>query len=263
MVGIWYFSASGKCRELAKIIAKSLSEREIELKDITSYGARNSSKQSQVYTNFILIFPVYGGGIPKPLMEYMEKWKGRGEKTILLALWGNVHSGKALRNAQDILQNRHYNVIAGAEILAEHSFKVGHIRVAQGRPSEKETEEIIEFVKRNLQKETPYGKFPIKKESLLIKLLMLFPQGFIPRKGTKLLFDSSKCIGCNLCRNKCPVNAINNEMKIDNKKCIRCLACVYCCPKQARKIVFTSNIGKRIFARNQYNNYDNKFFEIK
>lgn len=48
--------------------------------------------------------------------------------------------------------------------------------------------------------------------------------------------DKNKCIGCELCIQKCPVGAIslkNGKAKIDMKKCIRCGKCHKICPQEA------------------------------
>lgn len=47
-----------------------------------------------------------------------------------------------------------------------------------------------------------------------------------------------KCIGCRICINKCPVNAItlvNNKAVIDTEKCIKCGICDSVCPVDAIK----------------------------
>lgn len=57
----------------------------------------------------------------------------------------------------------------------------------------------------------------------------------------KLVFDPSKCIGCQICVRDCPSNAIRIkkladgkfEAEIDLDKCIYCAQCVDSCPKKA------------------------------
>ena len=50
----------------------------------------------------------------------------------------------------------------------------------------------------------------------------------------RILYDSKKCIGCKLCVNNCPVNAITFHKKgkiyFDMGKCIYCGLCRDVCP---------------------------------
>jgi ferredoxin len=66
-----------------------------------------------------------------------------------------------------------------------------------------------------------------------------------PAKVCKELFvyqvDEETCIGCEICRKRCPVNAVTGEKKqvhsIDIAKCIKCDVCFTNCPAKAiRKI---------------------------
>lgn len=53
----------------------------------------------------------------------------------------------------------------------------------------------------------------------------------------KLKIDENKCIGCGLCQNVCPNNAIitldNKKRKIVNKECLMCFECQRVCPVNA------------------------------
>ncbi len=54
---------------------------------------------------------------------------------------------------------------------------------------------------------------------------------------TKVMIDKEKCKGCSACSRKCPVNAIQGELKqpfeIDQDKCIKCGVCIATCPFKA------------------------------
>jgi len=48
--------------------------------------------------------------------------------------------------------------------------------------------------------------------------------------------DEEKCTGCNVCVEKCPIEAIlmeNEKAKIDMDKCIHCGTCHSVCPNEA------------------------------
>jgi ferredoxin len=50
--------------------------------------------------------------------------------------------------------------------------------------------------------------------------------------------DEDMCVGCGVCVNECPVNAIsmeNGKAKINMSKCIRCKKCHDICPQKAIK----------------------------
>lgn len=53
----------------------------------------------------------------------------------------------------------------------------------------------------------------------------------------RLIFDESKCIGCKVCINNCPVKVLTMEkgkkIKINSEKCIRCYCCQELCPEKA------------------------------
>ena len=150
MIGIWFFSGTGQCEMLANTISRQLSDYNTEVKDITSHTIRNNMSNTITYDSMIIIFPIYGGDLPEPLEKFLCQLNGNGVATILIALWGGAHTGKALNHSREILTDRGFKVTAGAEIVAKHSYLAQHIPIIDIKLAIDKISEITDFVKRNI-----------------------------------------------------------------------------------------------------------------
>jgi len=60
--------------------------------------------------------------------------------------------------------------------------------------------------------------------------------------------DPAKCVGCLLCREACPAQAIAGERKkvhvIDQAACIKCGACINVCPAKVRAVKKTTGMAR-------------------
>lgn len=89
---------------------------------------------------------------------------------------------------------------------------------------------MVEFVLRSLFKKPATINYPFDRKT-----------GMPLNLRGKLLFDASKCIGCQLCVKDCPTNAIRInkigekqfEAEVDLGKCIYCGQCVDSCVKKS------------------------------
>lgn len=104
-------------------------------------------------------------------------------------------------------------------------------------PAEDRTKEIFLMLYDYLDGYRPQIHKSLSKNSLngrCTSSLRLFMREQI--KDMKLSVDKDLCIGCGLCAEKCPVEAIqmeNNWPVWKLEKCEMCLGCLYRCPKFA------------------------------
>ena len=67
-------------------------------------------------------------------------------------------------------------------------------------------------------------------------------------KAFELYVNDKKCIGCGICAEKCPAEAIgvNGVAKIDLEKCIGCAACITNCDQEAVGFAWDSQSSKEL-----------------
>lgn len=217
-----YFSPTGGTKRYVQEVAKHLSA---EFDEIDLTNPANRAKDYQFGPDDLVVFgvPVYFGRVPQ--VGIFGRFKGNGAKAVYIAAYGNGQRGDALREESDICREKGFIGIAGADVIAPHSYSK---RAGKGRPNADDIRALGEFaaqIKQILESGVCGelkidGNAPYKKYG---------KSPFIPR-------TSAACNKCGVCAEKCPVEAIpaENPMLTDKDKCVACLACVKICPKNAR-----------------------------
>lgn len=217
------FSPCGGTQKIANIIAKSLTDKavEVDLSNPDFIGLTLEKESLAIIAN-----PSYGGRVPPIVLERLKKIRGDQAKAILVVSFGNRAIDDTLLELYEETKKVGFLPFAAIEAVSHHTL---FTQFAVGRPDDKDTAELKEFTKvinkkleakefsfsNPLKGNSPYKTFngcPIK------------PVG------------NSKCIKCLKCVTSCPVKAINKETPraTDKTKCISCMRCVSICPTQAR-----------------------------
>ncbi len=177
----------------------------------------------------VIAVPSYGGRVPATAAERLAKINGNQACCAVVCVYGNRAYEDTLIELSDIAKQSNFRVISAVSAIAEHS--IMH-QYAAGRPNQQDKEELCSFGMKILE----------KSKSCTDDRLELQIPGNRPYKksggvGLTPKADNS-CIGCGLCAEKCPTQAISREnIKIaDSKKCISCMRCVVQCPQSARKV---------------------------
>ncbi len=120
-----------------------------------------------------------------------------------------------------------------AKIIGINSFDVLTTRLAHSRQVGIGEIKDIEITGDGIGafKKSDY-KLPFISQSILKPLL----KPIFKYCKFKPYVDRSICTKCNICKNSCPVNAIDEKHNIDHNKCILCLCCHEFCPSKAVKI---------------------------
>jgi ferredoxin len=148
-------------------------------------------------------------------------------------MYGHREYNDALLELKNRLEERGFNVIAGAAFIGEHTFSKN---IAPGRPDAKDLAQALEFGRRLRSAANAPGTLKLKGD---------FPykwQGYDPEHPGMHAFiptviTGDSCILCGTCVEECPWGAIrmNGKIMTDNNRCLRCFRCFNVCPAGAKK----------------------------
>lgn len=225
-----YFSPNGTTKQIVNKIAQGIGNYDVQEIDLTSADNRNIEQNFSNDELVIVGLPVYSDRLPKLSKEIFNRLKGNNAPTIAIVTYGNRDYGDALLELKDSLIESGMKVISGAAIVAEHCLNKN---VATNRPDEKDDVKILEYAMRINEK--------INTTQTLETLPDIHVKGnfpYSPIKPNQVPTGDEKCIACGLCKEACPVDAIDesNYKFTDSNACIGCGKCVNICPTGARAI---------------------------
>ncbi len=217
----YYFSPTGGTQKVAEAIGKYAECPPVDI-IVDAYDAE-ADADALIY----FCVPVYGGRVPKPMQERMTHITGKNTAAVVVAVYGNNEVGDALMEMSDLCEKSGFKVIAGMEMIAQHSLTP---KIAAGRPDAGDFSKLEGFVK---EVEAKYAKEDFSAPNL--------PGSHKYRKYVGLPIKpagSITCVGCGMCYDNCPVGAIPEKhlRRTNALKCISCMHCVHVCTTDSRYI---------------------------
>lgn len=246
---IYYFSATGNSRYLAKLLAEQLGVVSCDI--IHPHSAAPASQvlpadADKCRSPLVFVFPTHAWGVPAPMSDFIRShtWCAGAEAYMLTTCGDDI--GLLHRDFRRLLRSVGLNLIGAWSILMPDTF-VGLPGFSLDTPSVEHQKvsaavqriphiarQILSHNRGDSAEQTAWevnpGPLPWLKSRVL---RFLFYHGVV---NASRFHISPACTSCGRCVRVCPkanISISKDGVPSMGKSCIGCMACLHSCPQKA------------------------------
>ncbi len=226
-----YFSATGNCEYVAKQIAEYTQDNAVSVTDVKGEVKLEDGESLGIIT------PTYFWGLPSYMEDFFGGIKISGAENsyiYCIATYGTT-TGKTDYFLNRLLKKQGFKLSASFGIKTVDNWTV-LFEVTDKKEISKTLEgealQLVGIIEQIKKKESVF----ISKDKKSVFMCTMARKFYNSARKTSHLHVQENCIGCGLCKNGCPIGAINI---IDGKprwvkdKCVMCFKCLHRCPEFA------------------------------
>lgn len=229
---IFFFSATGNSKHVARRIAEKTGDEIISITDCLKNGKFDFTVEKSENIGFVM--PTYTLGLPITVIDFVEKLniKTNSHYVFTVATFGTF-SGGASRMIKEKLRGKGISVDAQYSVRMPDTWtpvfdlsdkdKVRKIN----ENADKKIASIIKKINRQATGNYDSRRLPFSEK---------FYNDYDKMRKTDRLSVGDECISCGLCARLCPVDAIEIRKSKPvwvKEKCAMCLGCLHHCPEFA------------------------------
>lgn len=238
---IFYFSGTGNSHWVAKTVAKSLSDRMVDIADYFN-GSIVTTPTFDIASNERIgfVFPVHSWGVPKIVCDFINSLQlnsyteqlvygiftcgdecGLTRQMFLKLL---KKKGLTCHHTYSIQMPNSYIVFPGFDVDSKELEKDKKQKAKEFLPN------IIDAIREDKPiKAYKKGRFAYIKSHIIYKMFCKYSLDSRP------FYSTYTCTACGLCEKICPTKNITIVKKhpVWGDNCTQCLSCIHHCPMRA------------------------------
>ena len=230
---IAYYTATGNTLELAKRIKGA------ELVDIIKINEGNATLDDDI-TRLGIFFPVYMGGVPYPVREFVSNTLNGRDNSSLQYVFSLITCGSDGKNAEWMLDRSLQDIGIGLSYALSIRYPDSYLPLVSKVPDENKTKEILGKAEEKIEKaleDIEKEEIRLPSKPILGKIMSKMVSKTGPSAKDKKMSVGTDCVRCGTCASICPSgNIVIGEKKAEiGDKCLHCYACYNFCPNGAIK----------------------------
>ena len=234
---IFYFSATGNSKYVAQRLAAATGDQLISMPDAIQARCYQYDVSHEQRIGFVV--PTYYYGLPSVLNFFIEKLQLQGyeEQYVYLVLTCGGSTGDAAGMLAKMLKKK------GITLSAQFAVPMVNNYIPLEKMDDAETiektldaaEEYIDEARRAIRSKG-FGDYNrCQGAAGAVVTAAVYPM-YQRGRSTKVFVVGDSCVGCGICRDQCPCEAIvleENKPVWVKPQCVHCLGCLHRCPNQA------------------------------